>query len=170
MQTTFLSQFKIPKMSFSKATLNSGLKGFLVAFISFGIFSEYVHFIKSPTDSLPEHYFIQFPKITPKKGDLTVVYNGFYQGKIIKKIIGIAGDKITRDAHGNIFINQQPIGKACEYTDLKRGLTLTAIKPQTIPEGRVFLHSSHPRSFDSRYQEVGLVSVDDLEGLVLAIV
>lgn len=170
MQTTFLSQFKIPKVSFSKATLNRGLKGFLITFISFGIFSEYVHFIKSPTDSLPEHYFIQFPKITPKKGDLTVVYNGWYQGKIIKRIIGVAGDQITTDSEGNIFINQQKVGKAKEFTDLERGLTLTAIKPQIIPEGRVFLHSSHPQSFDSRYQEVGLVDVEDLEGLVIAIV
>lgn len=167
MQTTFLSQFQIPKLK--KTTLQRGLKGFLITFISFGIFSEYVHFIKSPTDSLPEHYFVQLPKATPKKGDLTVVYNGFYQGKIIKRIIGVAGDKITSDAHGNIFINQQPIGKVREYTDLKTGLTLTAIKPQIIPDGRVFLHSSHSQSFDSRYQEVGLVPVEDLEGLVIAI-
>lgn len=168
MQTILLPYFKTPKLT--KTTIKRGLKGFLITFMSFGIFSEYVHFIKSPTDSLPQHYFVQLPKITPQKGDLTVVYNGVYQGKIIKRIIGIAGDQISTDGRGNIFINQQKIGQAKSYTDLKIGLTLTAIKPQIIPKGRVFLHSKHTQSFDSRYQEVGLVPVEDLEGLVLAIV
>lgn len=168
MQTTLPLYFKDLKVT--KATLKRGLTGFLIAFIGCGIFSENVHFIKSPTDSLPEHYFVQLSKVTPKKGDLTIVYNGFYKGKIIKRIIGIQGDQITRDANSNIFINQQKVGRAKSYTDLKTGLTLTAINPQTIPEGRVFLFSSHPKSFDSRYQEVGLVRVEDLEGKVLAIV
>ena len=153
-----------------RANLKKGLWGFAIAFIGFGMLSEQVHFIKSPTDSLPQHYFVQFPKVAPKKGNLTVVYNGFYKGKIIKRIIGVAGDQISTDGHGNIFINQQKIGRAHDYTNLKNGLTLTTIKPQVIPEGRVFLYSPHPRSFDSRYLEVGLVPVSDLEGLVIAIV
>lgn len=168
MQTISLPYFKTPKLT--KTTIKRGLKGFLITFMSFGIFSEYVHFIKSPTDSLPEHYFVQLPKVTPQKGDLTIVYNAFYQGKIIKKIIGVAGDQISTDGHGNIFINQEKIGQAKSYTDPKTGLTLTAIKPQTIPQGRVFLHAPHPQSFDSRYQAVGLVKVEDLEGKVIAIV
>ena len=153
-----------------RANFKKGLWGFGVAFAGFGIFSEHVHFIKSPTDSLPQHYFVQFPKVAPKKGDLTVVYNGFYKGKIIKRIIGVAGDQISTDGHGNIFINQQKIGRAHEHTNMQSGLSLTTIKPQIIPEGRVFLYSPHPRSFDSRYQEVGLVAMNDLEGKVFAIV
>ena len=160
-----------------KANLKKGLWSFAITFISIGIFSEHVHFIKSPTDSLPQRYFVQFPNVTPKKGDLTVVYNGFYKGKIIKRIIGTAGDQVSTDARGNIFINQEKVGKVCErtefcatQTDGKDAITLTAIKPQVIPEGRVFLHSTHPKSFDSRYSEVGLVAVSDLEGKVVGIV
>ena len=159
-----------------KANLKKGLWSFAITFIGFGIFSEHVHFIKSPTDSLPQRYFVQFPKLTPKKGDLTIVYNGWYKGKIIKRIIGIAGDQISTDGHGNIFINQQKIGRAHERSEfgcqggIQGSVTLTTIKPQIIPEGRVFLHSPHPRSFDSRYQEVGLVPVSDLEGKAVAIV
>ena len=153
-----------------RANLKKGFWGFAIAFISFGILSEHVHFIKSPTDSLPQRYFVQLPNIKPQKGDLTVVYNGFYKGKIIKRIIGVAGDQISTDGHGNIFINQQKIGRAHEYTNVQSGLTLTTIKPQIILEGRVFLYSPHPRSFDSRYQEVGLVALSDLEGTVVAIV
>ena len=166
-KTTWL---RLKGLKLDKANLKKGLWSFGIAFISFGIFSEHVHFIKSPTDSLPQRYFVQLPNIKPQKGDLTVVYNGFYKGKIIKRIIGVAGDQISTDGHGNIFINQQKIGRAHEHTNMQSGLTLTTIKPQVIPSGKVFLHSPHPRSFDSRYQEVGLVALSDLEGKVFAIV
>mgnify|MGYP002145431658 FL=1 len=170
-KTTWL---RLKDFKLDKASLKKGFWGFIIAFISFGIFSEHVHLIKSPTDSLREHYFIQFPKVTPKKGDLTVVYNGWYNGKIIKRIIGTAGDQISTDGHGNIFINQAKIGQAHERSEFTgKGnmiVTLTTIQPQVIPEGRVFLYSPHPQSFDSRYLEVGLVPVEDLEGKVFAIV
>jgi len=166
-KTTWL---RLKGFKLDKANLKNGLWGFGIAFISFGMLSEHVHFIKSPTDSLKQSYFVQLPNIKPRKGDLTVVYNGFYKGKIIKRIIGVAGDQISTDGHGNIFINQQKIGRTHEHTNMQSGLTLTTIKPQIIPEGRVFLHSPHPRSFDSRYQEVGLVPVSDLEGKVFAVV
>lgn len=166
-KTTWLS---LKGFKLDKSSLKKGLCGFGIAFISFGMLSEHVHFIKSPTDSLPQRYFVQLPNIKPQKGDLTVVYNGFYKGKIIKRIIGVAGDQISTDGHGNIFINQQKIGRAHEHTNMQSGLTLTTIKPQIIPDGRVFLYSPHPRSFDSRYQEVGLVALSDLEGKVFAIV
>ena len=170
-KTTWL---RLKGFKLDKANLKKGLWSFIIAFISFGIFSEHVHLIKSPTDSLPQHYFIQFPKLTPKKGNLTVVYNGWYKGKIIKRIIGTSGDQISTDGHGNIFINQAKIGRAHERSEFTgKGnmiVTLTTIQPQIIPKGRVFLYSPHPQSFDSRYQEVGLVKVEDLEGLVVAII
>ena len=170
------TRLRLKDFSLDKANLKKGLWGFAIAFISFGIFSEHVHFIKSTTDSLPQHYFVQLPKVAPKKGDLTVVYNGWYKGKIIKRIIGVAGDQISTDGHGNIFINQQKIGRSHERSEfggqggMQGSVTLTTIKPQVIPNGKVFLHSPHPKSFDSRYQEVGLVPVSNLEGKVVAII
>jgi conjugal transfer pilin signal peptidase TrbI len=111
---------------------------------------------------------VQLPNITPTKGDLTIVYNGWYKGKIIKRIIGTSGEQIRCDATGNVFINSTAVGKIELQT--ASGIVLTPIKDQVIPKGRVFLHSPHPKSFDSRYQEVGLVSVSDLEGLIIAVV
>jgi Signal peptidase, peptidase S26 len=109
----------------------------------------------------------------------------FTKVKLLKELLAPPVIK----SRGNIFINQEKVGKVCERTEFcatqadvpngdKNGvqaggndtITLTAIKPQVIPEGRVFLHSTHPKSFDSRYQEVGLVAVSDLEGKVVAIV
>jgi type IV secretory pathway protease TraF len=52
---------------------------------------------------------------------------------------------------------------------LNSGNGITPTQDQVIPEGQVFLYSPHPKSFDSRYQEVGLVQVSDLEGTAIAI-
>ena len=134
----------------------------------FGFISEQVHFIKSLTDSLPEHYFLQLTKFSPSKGDLTIVYNPFYGGRLIKKIIGQAGDQITTDAVGDLWVGQKLVGKV--YPQTAEGKKLNRTRDQVIPEGQVFLYSPHPKSFDSRYLEVGLVPVADLEGLVIAIV
>lgn len=159
-----------------KSDFKKGLWSFVITFACLGVLSSNLHFIKSYTDSMPEHYFIQLPRISPRKGDLTLVYNGWYKGRIIKRIIGVAGDRISSDEQGNIWISDekmskkvgQAVDKGCGRTE--GGITLTKIKPQVIPEGKVFLYSPHPLSFDSRYEQVGLVSVSDLEGLVIAIV
>lgn len=174
-----------PSKANLKANLKKGLWSFVISFASFGWLSEQVHLIKSATDSLPQHYFIQLPKLTPQKGDLTIFYNHWLQGKIIKRIIGVAGDQVHSDAKGYLWVNQQKVGWVYERTQIGNkssesdGIndaaqvtagTLTRIKDQVIPKGKVFLHSPHPQSFDSRYQEVGLVRVEDLEGKVFAIV
>lgn len=155
------------KNCMEKKSLKKGLISFGVGFVCFGFMSEHVHLVKSLTDSLPEHYFIQLPKFTPKKGDLTIVYNQFYGGRLIKQIIGQAGDHITTDAVGDLWVGKKLIGKV--YSQTGSAKTLTRTKDQVIPEGQVFLYSPHPKSFDSRYQEVGLVPVEALEGLVFAI-
>ena len=58
------------KRCFEKKSLKRGVISFAIGFGVFGFFSEQIHFIKSLTDSLPEHYFVQLPKRTPKMGDL----------------------------------------------------------------------------------------------------
>jgi type IV secretory pathway protease TraF len=151
-----------------KKSIKKGLISFGVGFVVCGFISEQVRFIKSPTDSLPEHYFVQLTKFTPTKGDLTIVHNQFYGGSLIKKIIGQAGDRISTDAVGDLWVGQKLVGKV--YPQTGEGKKLTRTKDQVIPEGEVFLYSPHPKSFDSRYQEVGLVPVVALEGLVIAIV
>jgi conjugal transfer pilin signal peptidase TrbI len=155
------------KRCFETKSLKRGVISFAVGFGVFGFFSEQIHFIKSLTDSLPEHYFVQLPKRTPKIGDLTVVNNQFYGGRLIKKIIGQAGDQVSTDTNGDLWVGKQLVGKV--YPQTGDGRNLTPTQDQVIPEGQVFLYSPHPKSFDSRYQEVGLVQVNELEGTAIAI-
>ena len=156
------------KRCMTKKSIKKGLISFGVGFGVFGFISEQIHFIKSLTDSLPEHYFVQLTKCTPTKGDLTVVNNQFYGGRLIKKIIGQAGDHISTDAGGDLWVGKEFVGKV--YPQTGEGKKLTRTKDQVIPKDHVFLYSPHPKSFDSRYLEVGLAPVKALEGLVIGII
>lgn len=168
MKTPFINHMRVRlRHCFEKKSLKKGVISFVVGFGAFGFFSEQVHFIKSLTDSLPQHYFVQLPKVPPKKGDLTVVNNPFYGGRLIKKIIGQAGDQVSTDTSGDLWVGKQFVGKV--YPQTGDGRKLTPTQPQIIPKGQVFLYSPHPKSFDSRYQEVGLVHISDLEGTAIAI-
>ena len=117
---------------------------------------------------MPEHYFVHFPHVKPKRGDITLVYNTFYQGNLIKRIIGEEGDKIAYDKQGEIWVGNKRVGKV--YSTTRDGRPLQPIRPVIIPKGYVFLYAPHPRSFDSRYVEVGLVHRQQLQGRLLAVV
>ena len=132
-----------------------------------GFMYDHVKFVKSYTDSLPQHYFLQLPNTSPKKRDLTLVYNDFYKGNLIKQIIGVAGDHVWYDQEQRLWVNDQCVGSCRLNTD--SGKKLTAISSQVIPEGYVFLYAPHSESFDSRYQEVGLVPVTQLQGKLIAL-
>lgn len=159
--------FKRLKPCFSKSSVKQGIKAFICTFVSVGFFGEHMHFIKSMTHSMPEHYFIHFPHVKPKRGDITLVYNSFYQGNLIKRIIGVEGDKISYDEHGEVWVGNKRVGTV--YPTTRDGRSLKSIQPMIIPKGYVFLYAPHPRSFDSRYVEVGLVHRHQLQGRLLAV-
>lgn len=164
----YMNIFTRVLLCFNKRSLKQGVKAFLITFLSLGFFSEHIHFIKSPTDSMPEHYFVHFPHIKPKRGDITLVYNTFYQGNLIKRIIGEEGDKITYDPRGELWVGKKRVGKL--QTTTRDGRPLQPIRPLIIPKGYVFLYAPHPKSFDSRYAQVGLVHRDLLQGRLIAVV
>ena len=155
------------KPCFAKSSLKQGMKAFIFTFVSVGFFSENVHFIKSTTHSMPEHYFVHFPHIKPKRGDITLVYNTFYQGNLVRRIIGEEGDKIAYDKDGDIWVGNKRVGKV--YPTTRDGRPLQPLRPVIIPKGYLLLYAPHPKSFDSRYVEVGLVHRHQLQGRLLAV-
>jgi conjugative transfer signal peptidase TraF len=152
---------------FKLASIKKGLLGFSITLAFFFVLTEQVNLVKNHTDSMPERYFVQLLKIAPKKGDITLVYSPWYQGNLIKRIIGIEGDKVHIDNLGNVYVNQQFVGKP--QTHAGDGRSLNPIKETIIPKGFVFLYAPHPKSFDSRYQEVGLVPVNQLRSRLIPI-
>ncbi len=138
---------------------------FGVALIGVAILSQHMNVLISETDSLPHHFFLHLPQTKPGLNDYTVVESQWYQGKIIKRIVGIAGDLIKQGENGEIYINHRKVGTP--KPTASDGTILNPIKPQIIPTGYVFLSGEHPKSFDSRYQELGLVPALSLQGLVI---
>lgn len=144
------------------------LIGALVSFAFVGGIAYFYEILYSRTPSWPYSHFLHLKRVTPHKGDLTAFWHEMRGQKLIKKIIGVPGDKVTKDSEGVIWVNDQKIGKPFSFGS--DGKSLHAIEPQTIPEGFVFVYSPHEQSFDSRYQEVGLIPISALMGKVIPLV
>lgn len=109
------------------------------------------------SDSLPQKAFLILKGKDLKRGQYLSFKNSWFKASLIKEVIGVAGDKIIQDEEGQIWIARK-VGMPLSHS--KEGKPLHTITPGLIPFGYVFAYAPHPRSFDSRYQEVGLVSID----------
>ncbi|MGI9214735.1 MAG: signal peptidase I, partial [Gammaproteobacteria bacterium] len=83
-----------------------------------------------------------------------------------KKIVGIAGDVVTIEGE-YVLVNGIKHVKLKEKT--KDHKKLTPMVAQTIPQQYFFVIAEHNDSFDSRYQEFGLVRENYIEGKVYPI-
>ena len=117
------------------------------------------------TPSLPYKIFFSIKGFLPQRGDFVTLedHPTAYFGKIsyTKRIVGLPGDQIH--IHNNhLYVNHKLIGPLRKET--KDGKPLYPLESTTIPEGYVFVSADHPHSFDSRYQEFGLVSQSKIWG------
>lgn len=116
------------------------------------------------TPSLGYKVFFCIKGLALKRGDF-VTFNTHptaYFGNIsyTKRLMGMPGDRIHIN-EGQVFINNQPIGAL--RTTTQDGKSLHPLKAKRMPEGYVFVSADHSRSFDSRYEEFGLVKKDCLK-------
>ena len=162
-----------------KTQWGKGLCTFLIILGVTSLVSEHVSLVYSHTDSLPHHLFLQCKHVKPKRGDYTCFDSPWYGRRVIKKVEGMAGDKLVYDKEGNLWVetlwvNALWVGRALKIGKPKRqakdGRPLTSIKPGIIPDGKVFVVGDHERSFDSRYAELGLIPETALQGKLLAII
>ncbi|MFI5343145.1 MAG: S26 family signal peptidase [Chlamydiales bacterium] len=76
------------------------------------------------------------------------------QATLGKILIGFPGDQISiRDQM--VFVNDREIG--LYKTASSSGKTYSPISQEIVPEGHYFVYTPHPESFDSRYEEFGLI-------------
>lgn len=73
---------------------------------------------------------------------------------IAKIVVGLPGD-IIEVKDSSVFINQCYFGKIKSQSS--SGRVYKPISQKVVPDGYVFLHATHEDSFDSRYEEFGLV-------------
>lgn len=83
-------------------------------------------------------------------------------------MIAEAGETISYDKEGTLYVGTQAVGKPKHLS--KTGKILTPIKEQVIPEGHVFLYAPHQDSFDSRYEELGLIHKKALQGRAVPVI
>lgn len=111
--------------------------------------------------------------VLPKRGEF-VLYNfsgparrdypGLDRQPLFKIVAGVAGDRISVQGR-DVFVNGRGVGRAKER--LFDGRRVSPIAEQTIPEGYIYARGSHLDSFDSRYQEAGLVPTSAIIGKVV---
>lgn len=97
----------------------------------------------------------------PDYGDIVVTdADNNLNINLVKRVIGLAGDVISFDSDGYVYVNGEKSEynfDNCVYGDIKY--------PYTVPEDSVFLMGDNRNSsFDSRFQKVGSVKLENIIG------
>lgn len=98
----------------------------------------------------------------PERGDIVVFYSEEYGYDMVKRVIGIEGDKITIK-EGKVYINDEE-----ENGFYINGQTLpNQVTEYIVPEGYVFvLGDNREESKDSRYFKEPFIKESDIKGYV----
>lgn len=79
----------------------------------------------------------------------------------MKYVVGVAGD-VIKVSHQKIWVAGIYRGHLQKYA--YDGYALQPLHVLKIPPGYIFVWGTHPRSFDSRYQDVGLINEKSILG------
>lgn len=139
------------------------------------VITSYTKLAVCASDSLKGVRYALFLKSASiKRGDIVLLpnYPVPYVGEksISKRIFGLPGDRISRDKEGIKIASQDLDLKNSDpkhfplLEKTSKGEPLTPLVIQVIPHGYVFVAGDNARSFDSRYEEFGLVPLDKIWG------
>lgn len=105
----------------------------------------------------------------PQSGDLILMKHPSSGALFIKRVIGVAGDKIAPGASGTVLVNGQRFNPPapCGTTAWLKGdsADYSMFHATTVPEGSFFVVGDNlPDSFDSRIPEFGPVTQNMVRG------
>ncbi len=109
------------------------------------------------SNSLPKTIFFAMPIDSPsalENGQIVCIDHPGLNMSVGKIIAGKPGDKISIQ-NQTLCLNDIELGKI--HTVSKSGKNYHPIAEGTILEGHYFVYTPHSESFDSRYQEFGLI-------------
>jgi len=132
--------------------------------------SNYFKLLINTCDSLPYKVFLlRKDELPTSKGQLIVFNakdNKKYKSAFIKIIGGTPGDIVSRKDR-SYFINGKFIGVAKETS--KEGEVATLGPTGEIPHGQYFVYTTHPDSYDSKYEDIGWIKDTDILGIAYPI-
>lgn len=130
------------------------------------------------SESLGSIRYILFVKgLALQHGDLVLI-EGHQEDHILphkkwpytKRVLGLPGDQILHTKKGVKIRSIRKDEHTCfskalsPLSKTSKGKLLTPLSSAVIPEGHVFVGGSDPNSFDSRYEEFGLVPIEKVWG------
>jgi len=185
------------KEYFNKMLLNPIFIFFILCFIAILIVSKSYTFSFNLTESLPQKLFLIRKNTLPKNRGEYIAFkpknNRYYKNKTFIKIVGgLPDDLVLNSYNETIYImqflenkKQREIGAENktieeffinEYLTLKvkekslRGDKLETLKfAGEIPAKNYFVYTSHKDSYDSRYEEIGLIHENEIIGTAIPI-
>lgn len=99
-----------------------------------------------------------------KRGELCCI--SWQNKKLLKRIIGLPGDKISMDAEGNVYVNDALLDEPYLVTKSLGDVDIEF--PCFVPDDRVFvLGDQRDVSVDSRFSGIGCIKNDQIIGHVL---
>ncbi len=152
----------------SQFALKGFLKGAVILLALSGLLfwiARQTQFLECVSNSLTGiRYLIVVKDVSFKRGDIVSIKNHdvahVQEQDFAKRILGLPGDKILRE--GNTIHIGNAILTLLKETKERHPLTSLTVK--VVPERFVFVAGDHPRSFDSRYEEFGLVPIAKIWG------
>ena len=151
-------------------------KLFLISVVCFCIYdlaATYIRFGLTATPSLPYRFFIfykrQEPSLNVPEHDCYVLfYHEAVNTHVIKHVKGLPGAHLRYDEEGQLWVDGYCVGKP--HATSRAGKKVNRIQPGIIPEGYIFVYAPHDRSFDSRYEDFGLIPIQSIQGVGVAII
>jgi signal peptidase I len=106
---------------------------------------------------------------TPQRGDLIMLAHRPFENLIIKRVIGVEGDLIETNEHGQILVNGTVLKapELCGHPTLEpnQSTEMPAFPPTKVAPRTFFVVGDNlSNSFDSRIPEFGLVTANEIRG------
>ena len=136
-------------------------------------------FLECVSDSLQGiRYILVLKTSTFKHGDIVAIKDHpvsyVKETSFAKRVLGLPGDRIFKSKGNLNLLTGGEIGEKGKsivtLTQLpllettREGKPLTPLSTESVPPGYVFVIGDNPRSFDSRYEEFGLVAREKIFG------
>lgn len=123
-----------------------------------------------PTIMVNERVFVSriFSKDKLQRGDIVIFWSEERHNTMLKRVIGVSGDKIEIKENGDVIINGEKIQEEYVKRQIKEGSVYPGLNFGTynVPEGKVFLMGDNrSNSRDSRYWNDPYVDCKEVKGV-----